>query len=33
MLPNQYPKWKARYKKLFKKGELFLVEGNYMKKV
>jgi len=31
-LPVQYPKWLIRYKKLFQEGELFLVEGSYMKK-
>jgi colanic acid/amylovoran biosynthesis glycosyltransferase len=32
LLPTQYPEWKKKYKKLFREGELFLVEGNYMKK-
>ena len=32
LLPNQYPEWKKKYIKLFREGELFLVEGNHMKK-
>jgi len=32
MLPNQFPEWKRRYKKLFKYGDCFLVEGYHMKK-
>ena len=32
LLPNQYPKWKIKYKKLFREGEAFLAEGNCMKK-
>ncbi len=32
LLPQQKPQWKKKYKKLFAEGELFLVEGNYMKK-
>ncbi len=32
MLPQQYPEWKIRYKRLFKEGEKFLVEGHHMKK-
>lgn len=31
-LPYEEPKWGERYKILFKEGDLFLVEGNYMKK-
>lgn len=31
-LPYQNDRWKLRYRKLFKRGELFLVEGHYMKK-
>lgn len=31
-LPSQIPKWKKRYKELFQEGQLFLAEGNYMKK-
>lgn len=31
LLPSQYSEWKIKYKKLFKEGELFLVEGNHMK--
>lgn len=31
-LPKQEPKWKEKYKKLFCEGDIFLVEGNYMKK-
>jgi len=32
LLPSQHPEWKIKYKKLFKEGEKFLVEGNHMKK-
>jgi colanic acid/amylovoran biosynthesis glycosyltransferase len=32
MLPNKFPKWKEKYKKLFQEGELFLIEGSHMKK-
>jgi len=32
LLPNQHPEWKRKYRKLFREGELFLVEGNHMKK-
>lgn len=32
LLPNQYPEWKKKYKKLFREGDLFLAEGNHMKK-
>lgn len=32
LLPNQHPGWKRKYRKLFREGELFLVEGNHMKK-
>jgi len=32
LLPSQFPEWKTRYKKLFKEGEVFLVEGEHMKK-
>lgn len=32
LLPSQNPKWKIKYNKLFKEGELFLTEGNHMKK-
>jgi colanic acid/amylovoran biosynthesis glycosyltransferase len=32
LLPNQYPEWKRKYRKLFREGELFLVEGNHMKR-
>ncbi len=32
LLPCQNPKWGKFYKKLFKQGDLFLVEGNHMKK-
>ena len=32
MLPIQHPKWKAKYRKLFKEGEIFLTEGSHMKK-
>jgi len=32
MLPVTYPVWKERYKKLFSKGDRFLVEGTCMKK-
>ena len=32
MLPHQNSKWKLRYRKLFKEGDCFLVEGHYMKK-
>jgi len=32
LLPNQYPEWKKKYKKLFREGEFFLVEGNHMKR-
>jgi colanic acid/amylovoran biosynthesis glycosyltransferase len=32
LLPSQHPKWKMKYKKLFREGEIFLVEGNHMKK-
>jgi len=31
-LPHQNSRWKSRYKKLFKEGDCFLVEGHYMKK-
>lgn len=31
-LPTQAPEWKKRYKKLFQEGQLFLTEGNFMKK-
>jgi len=31
MLPTQSPKWKKLYQKLFRRGELFLVEGAHMK--
>ena len=31
LLPSQYSEWKIKYKKLFKEGELFLVEGKHMK--
>ncbi len=31
-LPKSFPVWKKRYKQLFEKGDLFLVEGNFMKK-
>lgn len=32
MVPYQNSKWKLRYRKLFKEGDCFLVEGHYMKK-
>lgn len=32
MFPYQNSRWKLRYGKLFKQGDLFLVEGHYMKK-
>jgi colanic acid/amylovoran biosynthesis glycosyltransferase len=32
LLPAQNPEWKTKYKELFREGELFLVEGNHMKK-
>ncbi len=32
MLPYQNNTWKSRYKRLFKQGDCFLVEGHYMKK-
>jgi len=32
LLPNQHLEWKKKYIKLFQEGELFLVEGNHMKK-
>lgn len=32
LLPTQYPKWKRKYKKLFREGDTFLTEGNHMKK-
>lgn len=32
MLPYKFPKWRERYKKLFQQGEMFSVEGSYMKK-
>lgn len=32
MLPKEEPIWEKRYKELFEKGEMFLVEGNHMKK-
>ena len=31
-VPHQNSKWKLRYRKLFKEGDCFLVEGHYMKK-
>lgn len=31
-LPKQYPEWRGRYNQLFQEGEVFLVEGNHMKK-
>ncbi len=31
MLPEQQPKWKKRFKRLFRRGDAFLVEGNHMK--
>jgi colanic acid/amylovoran biosynthesis glycosyltransferase len=31
-LPSQHPAWKMKYKKLFREGEIFLVEGSHMKK-
>ena len=31
-LVNEEPAWRLRYKKLFKEGEKFLVEGSHMKK-
>lgn len=31
-LPSQVPEWKNKYKKLFQEGQLFLAEGNHMKK-
>lgn len=31
-LPAQAPEWKKRYKKLFYEGQLFIAEGNHMKK-
>lgn len=31
LLPTQEPVWKERYRELFAQGDLFLVEGNYMK--
>jgi len=31
-LPNRKPEWKRRYKRLFLKGDCFLVEGSHMKK-
>lgn len=30
-IPQRYPKWKKRYKQLFKEASLITVEGNYMK--
>ena len=30
-LPAQNPQWRRRYRQLFGKGDLFLVEGNHMK--
>lgn len=30
-LPTINPRWKVRYQKLFKEGDLFLTEGNFMK--
>lgn len=32
MLPAQHPVWRKRYLTLFKHGEVFLVEGNHMKR-
>lgn len=32
MLPHQGSRWKSRYKKLFREGDCFLVEGHYMEK-
>jgi colanic acid/amylovoran biosynthesis glycosyltransferase len=32
MLPAQHPVWRKRYRRLFEQGDLFLVEGNNMKK-
>lgn len=32
MLPSQNPEWKTKYKELFQEGEIFLVEGNHMKR-
>ncbi|MFA7327936.1 MAG: glycosyltransferase, partial [Candidatus Ratteibacteria bacterium] len=32
LVPSQHPEWREKYKKLFKEGEVFLVEGNYMRK-
>jgi colanic acid/amylovoran biosynthesis glycosyltransferase len=31
MLPKQSPSWKRKYKKLFRRGNVFLVEGSHMK--
>jgi colanic acid/amylovoran biosynthesis glycosyltransferase len=32
LLPSQNQEWKIKYKELFREGEIFLVEGNHMKK-
>ncbi|MDI6827161.1 MAG: glycosyltransferase [Armatimonadota bacterium] len=32
-IPNCAPKWRHRFKKLFKEGDLFLAEGNHMKEI
>lgn len=32
MLPRQCPEWRRNYRKLFRWGDCFLVEGNHMKK-
>lgn len=32
LLPQTQPEWRKKYKKLFKHGDKFLVEGNHMKK-
>ncbi len=32
-IPNLAPRWRHRFKKLFKEGDLFLAEGNHMKEI
>lgn len=33
MIPKQFPEWRERYKDLFRKGDLFLVESGNMKRI